>query len=168
MSEMSKHNIKLLNIQAKDAKTYNIRTDFDQAFYFIDQALKSQGKIVINCARGISRSATIVIGYLMFRFDMSLNEAYQHTTRLRPHVRPNSNFRRQLELFEQELNYLKYLNELKQTSCTNRIGMYENYMNASRTTTCSNNSNHIISQASNNITANNTINLNQNRIQYFM
>ena len=107
-ADYAKHGIKLVNIEAKDAKTYNIRQDFDRAFSFIDSALQSQGKIVINCARGISRSATIVIGFLMFRFNMSLNEAYSLLSKLRPHARPNSNFRRQLELFEQELAYLKF------------------------------------------------------------
>lgn len=41
--EMEKHNIKLLNIMARDSKVYNIRRDFDQAFHFIDDCLKSKG-----------------------------------------------------------------------------------------------------------------------------
>lgn len=106
--EMNKNNIKLLHIPAKDAKTYNIRSDFDRAFHFIDDVLKSKGKIIINCARGISRSATIVIGYLMFRYNMRLVDAFNYTLSKRPQVRPNSNFRRQLEIYEQELIYNRY------------------------------------------------------------
>jgi dual specificity phosphatase 12 len=101
--KLSEKNIKLMYIAAKDAKTYNIRSDFDTAFKFIDDALVSKGKIVINCARGISRSATIVIAYLMFRYKMSLMDSFGLIVRLRPQVRPNSNFRRQLQLYEQEL-----------------------------------------------------------------
>lgn len=111
-SLMAKYNIQLINIEAKDARDYNIRSDFDRAFYHIDLALKANGKIVVNCARGISRSATIVIAYLMFRFNMSFYEAYTLISKMRPHVRPNSSFRRQLETFEQELAYLKYMSEL--------------------------------------------------------
>ena len=105
---MNKNNIKLLHIPAKDAKTYNIRNDFDRAFHFIDECLRTKGKIIINCARGISRSATIVIGYLMFRYNMRLTDAFNYTLSKRPQVRPNSNFRRQLEIYEQELIYNRY------------------------------------------------------------
>ena len=113
VNEMTKHNIKLLHISAKDAKTYNIRFDFDRAFHFIDDCLKSRGKIIINCARGISRSATIVIGYLMFRYSMTLLDAYKFIISLRPQVRPNSYFRKQLELYEQELIFNRYKMQLK-------------------------------------------------------
>lgn len=41
--EMEKHSIKLLNILARDSKVYNIRRDFDQAFHFIDDCLRSKG-----------------------------------------------------------------------------------------------------------------------------
>lgn len=105
---LAEKKIKLLHIAAKDAKTYNIRSDFDAAFKFIDDCLINKGKIIINCARGISRSATIVIAYLMFRYKMSLNDSFNLIVRLRPQVRPNSNFRRQLQLYEQELMNLKF------------------------------------------------------------
>ena len=106
--ELAKRNIKLLHISARDGKTYNMRNDFEKAFQFIDDALRSKGKIIINCARGISRSATIVIAYLMYRYNLRLSDAYLLLLRLRPQVRPNSSFRRQLEMFEQELIYTRY------------------------------------------------------------
>ena len=43
MNLMQQNNIKLLNIMAKDSKAYNIRRDFDQAFEFLDDCLKSRG-----------------------------------------------------------------------------------------------------------------------------
>ena len=106
--ELAKKNIKLMHISARDGKTYNMRNDFEKAFQFIDDALRTKGKIIINCARGISRSATIVIAYLMYRYNLRLSDAYMLLLRLRPQIRPNSNFRRQLELFEQELIYTRY------------------------------------------------------------
>ena len=108
VDELNKNNIKLMHITARDGKTYNMRNDFEKAFQFIDDALRTKGKIIINCARGISRSATIVIAYLMYRYNLRLNDAYMLILRLRPQVRPNSNFRRQLELFEQELIDTRY------------------------------------------------------------
>lgn len=180
VAEMSKNNIKLLHIPAKDAKTYNIRSDFDKAFHFIDEALKSKGKIIINCARGISRSATIVIGYLMFRYNMRLLDAFNYTVSKRPQVRPNSNFRKQLEIYEQELIYNRYKIQIKAkalgyvtplphklivhpnniiTTTTNLINnSNNNYMNNAPTTTTT------ITNNSNNTTINTTNIINNSHI----
>jgi protein-tyrosine phosphatase len=154
---MNEHQIKLVNIQAKDARTYNIRSDFDKAFYFIDSALQEQnGRIVINCARGISRSATIVIAYMMFRFNMSLSEAHNIVSRLRPHVRPNSNFRRQLEQFEHELAYLKYMNETKSSQQQQQMKASRQNLNTSIN---SNPSSTVLNTSATNSTVNNNNNI---------
>ncbi len=107
-SQMARYNIKLLHIEAKDTKTYNIRQDFDRAFKFIDETLIRKGKIIVNCARGVSRSATIVLAYLMFRYNFNLADAYKLVIKLRPQVRPNSNFRKILEMYEHELFVKRY------------------------------------------------------------
>ncbi len=60
--------IKIKHIKAIDSENYNLRYDFDEAFKFIDRVRDSNGRILINCAMGISRSATIVIAYLMSRY----------------------------------------------------------------------------------------------------
>lgn len=105
--KLAANNIRVLSISAKDTRDYNIRSDFDTAFQFIDDCLKKKGKIIINCARGISRSATIVLGYLMFRYNMKLNDAYKLVVNLRPQVRPNSNFRCILETYDRELHFIR-------------------------------------------------------------
>lgn len=56
---------------------------------------------------GISRSATIVIAYLMSRFGMSLPQAYSYVKGKRPEVGPNRHFMRTLVNYEQELRYPK-------------------------------------------------------------
>lgn len=118
--EYSNKNIKILQIGAKDIDMYNIRPDFDLAFMFIDDCLRSRGKIIVNCARGISRSATIVIAYLMFRYNLRLNQSYTLVSSLRPQVRPNSGFRSILAIYDLELEYariyrLNQMVKLKQT-----------------------------------------------------
>lgn len=67
-------------------------------------------RIIVNCARGISRSATIVIAYLMYKFKMRYDDAFELLIKLRPQVRPNSNFRYQLKLYEKELISNRYYN----------------------------------------------------------
>ena len=119
--EYSSKNIKILQIGAKDMEMYNIRPDFDLAFMFIDDCLRTGGKIIVNCARGISRSATIVIAYLMFRYNLRLNQAYTFVSSLRPQVRPNAGFRNILAIYDLELEYARFyrLNhtaKLKQTA----------------------------------------------------
>lgn len=52
---------------------------------------------------GISRSSTIVIGWLMSRYQLSLQSAYDHVRAVRPHIKPNRYFHQQLINLEQEL-----------------------------------------------------------------
>ncbi len=56
---------------------------------------------------GISRSATIVIAYLMNRFGMSLPQAFSYVKAKRPEIGPNRHFMRTLVQYEQELRYPK-------------------------------------------------------------
>ena len=69
---------------------------FDGAFSFIDAALAGNGKVLVHCQAGVSRSATIVIGYLMHHHKMTLDDAHMHTKQRRPCVYPNAGFRQQL------------------------------------------------------------------------
>jgi protein-tyrosine phosphatase len=57
----------------------------------------------VHCQAGVSRSATIVIAYLMHQRGMTLMEAFQHVRSLRSIVAPNLSFMGQLLAFEQTL-----------------------------------------------------------------
>ncbi len=49
-----------------DVPTANIMAYFENAYNFIDNVLKtSYGKILVHCFAGVSRSASIVIAYLL-------------------------------------------------------------------------------------------------------
>lgn len=52
---------------------------------------------------GISRSVTVTIAYLMSRFSMPMQSAYQFVKDKRPAISPNLNFMGQLVEFEREL-----------------------------------------------------------------
>jgi len=49
---------------------------------------------------GISRSASLVLAFLMKNFQMSLDEAYNHTVSIRDTIEPNSTFWKQLKRYE--------------------------------------------------------------------
>ena len=49
----------------------------------------------------------------MFRYSMSLMDSYNFVIALRPQVRPNSYFRKQLEIYEHELAYSRFKSQFK-------------------------------------------------------
>lgn len=66
---------------------------------FIEKA-KHYSSILVHCNQGVSRSTSIVLGYLMLKKGMGLQEAYDMVKSKRKQAGPNTNFRKQLEKFE--------------------------------------------------------------------
>ena len=48
---------------------------------FLDSALDSGGKVLVNCHLGVSRSTACVLAYLLTRHNMSLAEALDKVSR---------------------------------------------------------------------------------------
>jgi hypothetical protein len=55
-----------------------------------------KNRVYVHCMAGVSRSATIVIGYLISRHKMTVDSAHAHVKGKRRCVYPNSGFRRAL------------------------------------------------------------------------
>ncbi|KAH8274946.1 hypothetical protein KR018_001788 [Drosophila ironensis] len=64
---------------------------------FIEEAQRSRGCVLVHCNAGVSRSASVVIGYLMQRRDMCYEEAYNLVKSWRPCIQPNAGFTQQLK-----------------------------------------------------------------------
>lgn len=63
---------------------------------FIDEALQNpQGRVLIHCFAGISRSVTVLVAYLMNQ-GLCLEEALQQVRQRRPMAQPNPGFLAQL------------------------------------------------------------------------
>ena len=90
-------NQKIINIM--DYDTENIIQYFGECINFI----KGEDKVFVHCAAGESRSATIVIAYLMWNKKMTLDKAYNFVKQKRYRIYPNFGFRQQLQMFEKLL-----------------------------------------------------------------
>lgn len=83
---------KYKKISLNDSLNENISNHFAEACEFIDEARKANEKVLVHCAAGISRSATIVASYLMNRYGHSAEEALNFIRRKRHQIDPNFSF----------------------------------------------------------------------------
>ncbi|XP_062858029.1 dual specificity protein phosphatase 10 [Trichomycterus rosablanca] len=91
-------------LPATDSNKQNLRQYFEEAFEFIEEAHQAGKGLLIHCQAGVSRSATIVIAYLMKHTWMTMTDAYKFVKMRRPVISPNLNFMGQLLEFEEDLN----------------------------------------------------------------
>lgn len=91
-------------LPATDSNKQNLRQYFEEAFEFIEEAQQAGMGLLIHCQAGVSRSATIVIAYLMKHTWMTMTDAYKYVKARRPIISPNLNFMGQLLEFEEDLN----------------------------------------------------------------
>uniref|UniRef100_A0A8C5X8U1 Dual specificity phosphatase 16 n=1 Tax=Malurus cyaneus samueli TaxID=2593467 RepID=A0A8C5X8U1_9PASS len=92
-----------LRVPVNDSFCEKILPWLDNSVDFIEKAKASNGRVLVHCLAGISRSATIAIAYIMKRMDMSLDEAYRFVKEKRPTISPNFNFLGQLLDFEKKI-----------------------------------------------------------------
>lgn len=77
---------------------------FLSLFLLAEEAHQAGMGLLIHCQAGVSRSATIVIAYLMKHTWMTMTDAYKFVKTRRPIISPNLNFMGQLLEFEEDLN----------------------------------------------------------------
>jgi protein-tyrosine phosphatase len=79
-----------------DNPQVDISPYFCRAIEFIIDSQRRGGNILIHCAAGVSRSASMVIAYLIVIKRMSFSEAKNFVEIRRPIINPNEGFQRQL------------------------------------------------------------------------
>jgi len=77
-----------------DSPSANLKAHFQACIKFIKICIEQGGTILVHCFAGVSRSATIVIAYLMQELGMPLSEALMHVKKQRYFINPNDGFRR--------------------------------------------------------------------------
>ena len=86
-----------------DIPSANLKQYFKVCHRFIDSALADGGVVLVHCWAGVSRSATIVISYLMQKHGISMLQATDRVRLQRWFINPNPGFKNQLKRFEKEL-----------------------------------------------------------------
>lgn len=88
-----------------DTVDFPIEEFLPSAHSFIDSSRNtaSSSSILIHCKAGMSRSAAIVISYLMKQYQFSLHKAMYHSIEKRPEVSPNKGFIKKLQVYEKSL-----------------------------------------------------------------
>ncbi|XP_013410303.1 dual specificity protein phosphatase 12 [Lingula anatina] len=86
-------------IHALDDPETDLLSYFEECIQFIEDGVK-MGGVLVHCAAGVSRSATITAAYLMRKHNIGVEEALGKIEEKR-HVGPNPGFMQQLHLFEE-------------------------------------------------------------------
>lgn len=111
LSIIDQHEARLLNthnisshfnynqIQVDDSNLQNLIQIFPITSSWIHQAIQ-QGKVVVCCNGGMSRSPTFVIAYIMEAYQVDAVKAYQFVQGKRLCINPNDGFKSQLKEYE--------------------------------------------------------------------
>ncbi|CAD8102813.1 unnamed protein product [Paramecium primaurelia] len=94
-------------IDAIDDPSYDLSQHFQECYEFMSIQLK-RGPILVHCAAGVSRSAAIVIYFIMRSFKWSYVKSFQHVKAKRSVICPNEGFIRQLKQHEKLLGLVVF------------------------------------------------------------
>ena len=90
-----------------------------QYFYECIQFIENSNKVFVHCNKGISRSATIVIAYIMWKNHYNYIDSFFYVKNKRNFISPNEGFIQQLKIFERLLKDNNY--ELNKINFNNII-----------------------------------------------
>ncbi|KAL3858333.1 hypothetical protein ACJMK2_012927 [Sinanodonta woodiana] len=93
----------LLHLQVDDSNEADLYSQFQVACSFLDTHMAAGEAVLVFSNLGVSRSATIVIAYIIYHKKWTLKKAYQHVLKCCSSVRPNRGFIEQLSEWEAEV-----------------------------------------------------------------
>lgn len=87
-------------VQIADMSRENILQYFPECIEFIEKSIEDpKNAVLVHCFFGVSRSATIVIAYLMKKYSISYTRAFEKAKSKRRIIQPNNGFAQQCKLF---------------------------------------------------------------------
>ncbi|KAF7187232.1 Dual specificity protein phosphatase 1 [Pseudocercospora fuligena] len=94
---------KHMHVRIDDDPNENMLEHLEATSDFIENALSNGGAVFVHCAMGKSRSATIVVAYLMRKYGKTPDEALAQLCEGRPVCEPNPGFMEQLDVYHHML-----------------------------------------------------------------
>eukprot|EP00927_Polykrikos_kofoidii_P005640 TRINITY_DN12238_c0_g2_i1.p1 TRINITY_DN12238_c0_g2~~TRINITY_DN12238_c0_g2_i1.p1 ORF type:complete len:866 (-),score=135.56 TRINITY_DN12238_c0_g2_i1:122-2719(-) len=85
-----------LTYYLKDTNNEDISVLFYRTMEFIQSAVSRGGRVLVHCREGVSRSSTMVIAYIMWRFNIPFETAHERIRKVRSVCWPNTGFTCQL------------------------------------------------------------------------
>lgn len=85
---------KVVDVEDQDGE--DLLCHFEACVEFIDRGVE-KGGVFVHCRAGVSRSATVMIAYVMKKFKLSFKEAMDYVQERRPRICPKGGFRKQLD-----------------------------------------------------------------------
>jgi protein-tyrosine phosphatase len=101
--ESNEYKVSYHRFKIHDKESEDLLSGLKECLNFIDAAISKQGKVLIHCAQGRSRSPSIVIAYLMYYHHMTYQQAHDVVLESRDYLHINDGFVRQLKALELEL-----------------------------------------------------------------
>lgn len=95
--------LRYLRLPIPDVAEFDIRQIFGRTNAFIREATLAGGRVLVHCKMGVSRSASVVLAFLIAFGQLSLADAIDVLLAARPVIRPNRGFRAQLAVYEREV-----------------------------------------------------------------
>ncbi|OWF34561.1 Dual specificity protein phosphatase 3 [Mizuhopecten yessoensis] len=95
--------ISYYGIEAMDQMNFQLTPFFDKSAEFIQKGIDSGGKVMVNCKVGGSRSATLVLAYLMIKHHLTIQDATR-LVRSKREICPNDGFLQQLCDLNEKMN----------------------------------------------------------------
>tara|TARA_B100000401_G_C52323388_1_gene492932 strand:+ start:17 stop:529 length:513 start_codon:yes stop_codon:yes gene_type:complete len=92
-----------LCLQLIDNQEQNIIRYFEISNMFINKIIEKKQSLLIHCIAGRSRSVTLLIAYLIYKYKYTVDDAISLIKKKRPIIEPNQNFIRQLNIYYDNL-----------------------------------------------------------------
>ncbi|CAJ1962951.1 unnamed protein product [Cylindrotheca closterium] len=92
-----------MNHTLMDIPEQKLLDTLDVPLQFIEKILAEDGKVLVHCNAGVSRSAAIIIAHLIKHQRMSYDSALERIRHHRPSAKPNAGFEQQLRQFETDI-----------------------------------------------------------------
>ena len=95
--------INYLTLNIRDNVSENIECLFFKCIDYINEAKEKNGRVLIHCYKGVSRSVSVLISYLIYLNKWTYDEAFDFVQSKRSIANPNIGFYLQLKLFHKRI-----------------------------------------------------------------